>query len=50
MTYLSSNYVIDKEINAENVLGFQILQEILLNTKSSPLRKALMSRGIGTNV
>ena len=50
MTYLSSNYVIDKEMNAENVLGFQILQEILLNTKSSTLRKALMSRGIGTNV
>ncbi|MBU3114382.1 insulinase family protein [Clostridium lacusfryxellense] len=50
MTYLSSNYVIDKEVNAETVLGFQILQEILLNTKSSTLRKALMSRGIGTNV
>ena len=50
MTYLSANYVIDKEIDVENILGFQILQEILLNTKSSPLRKALMDRGIGTNV
>ena len=50
MTYLSSNYVIDKDIDVENVLGFQILQEILLNTKSSPLRKALIERGIGTNV
>jgi len=49
-TYLSSNYVIDKEPDVENVLGFQILQEILLNTKSSPLRKALVDRGIGANV
>jgi len=50
MTYLSSNYVIDKVADVENVLGFQILQEILLNTKSSPLRKALVDRGIGANV
>ena len=50
MTYLSSNYVIDKVTDVENVLGFQILQEILLNTKASPLRKALLDRGIGANV
>ena len=49
-TYLSSNYVIDKATDVENVLGFQILQEILLNTKSSPLRKSLLDKGIGTNV
>jgi len=50
MTYLSSNFVIDKVPNVEDVLGFQILQEILLNTKSSPLRKALVDRGIGAKV
>ncbi|MCB2293833.1 insulinase family protein [Clostridium algoriphilum] len=50
MTYLSSNYVIDKVTDVENVLGFQILQEILLNTKSSPLRKALFDRGIGADI
>ncbi len=50
MTYLSSNYVIDKVTNVENVLGFQILQAILLNTEASPLRKALLNSGIGANV
>jgi len=50
MTYLSSSYVIDKVPDVENILGFQILQEILLNTKASPLRKSLQDRGIGTNV
>ena len=50
MTYLSSNYMIDKVTNVENILGFQILQEILLNTKTSPLRKALLNNGIGANV
>ena len=50
MTYLSSNYVIDKGSDVENILGFQILQAILLNTEASPLRKALMESGIATNV
>ncbi|MBU3158400.1 insulinase family protein [Clostridium frigoris] len=50
MTYLSSNYMIDKVPTAEDILGFQILQEILLNTKSSPLRKTLHNSGIGANV
>jgi len=50
MTYLSSNYVIDKVPDVEDILGFQILQEILLNTKTSPLKKTLLESGIGTNV
>ncbi|MFT5873739.1 MAG: Zn-dependent M16 (insulinase) family peptidase [Clostridium sp.] len=50
MTYLSSNYMIDKVTDVESVLGFQILQAILLNTKASPLRKALLDSGIGANV
>ena len=50
MTYLSSNYMINKVTDVENVLSFQILQEILLNTKASPLRKALLNNGIGANV
>ncbi len=49
MTYLSSNYVIDKISDVEDVLVFQILQAILLNTEGSPLKKALMESGIGTN-
>ncbi|MBU3092286.1 insulinase family protein [Clostridium sp. CF011] len=50
MTYLSSNYMIDKVTDVENILGFQILQEILLNTKTSPLRKSLLNNGIGGDV
>ncbi|MBX4264208.1 insulinase family protein [Clostridium estertheticum] len=50
MTYLSANYVIDKIPSAQDILGFQILQEILLNTKSSSLRKTLHDNGIGANV
>ena len=50
MTYLSSSYVIDKVSDVENILGFQILQEILLNTKSSPLRRNLLQSSIGTDV
>jgi len=50
MTYLSSNYMIDKVTDVETVLGFQILQAILLNTEASPLRKALLDSGIGANV
>ena len=49
MTYLSSNYVIDKVSDVENVLGFEMLQAILLNTEASPLRKALLDSGIGAN-
>lgn len=50
MTYLSSNYAINKVSDVENVLSFQILQAILLNTEASPLRKALINSGIATNV
>lgn len=50
MTYLSSNYVINKISDVENILGLQILQEILLNTEASPLRKGLLNRGIGANI
>ena len=50
MTYLSSNYVIEKGSDIENILGFQILQAILLNTEASPLRKAILESGIVTNV
>ena len=50
MTYLSSNYLIDKVTDAESLLGFQMLQQILLNTEDSPLRKALIDKGIKSNV
>lgn len=50
MTYLSSNYAIDKVSDIETVLGFEMLQAILLNTEASPLRKLLLDSGIGANV
>jgi Zn-dependent M16 (insulinase) family peptidase len=50
MAYLSSNYAFDKVIDVEEILGFQILQSILLNAEGSPLRKALLESGVGTNV
>ena len=49
MTYLSSNYVIDKVSDVETALAFEMLQAILLNTEASPLRKALLDSGIGAN-
>ncbi|MBZ9634349.1 insulinase family protein [Clostridium sp. FP1] len=50
MTYLSSNYMMNKVKGVEEVLGFQILQGILLNAEASPLKKALVDNGIGTNI
>ncbi|MGH4120112.1 insulinase family protein [Clostridium sp.] len=49
MTYLSSNYLINNGSDVESVLAFQILESILLNTKASPLRKALGDSHIGAN-
>lgn len=49
MTYISTNYVVDKVTNVEKILAFQILGSILLNTKASPLRKAIEDSGIGAN-
>ena len=49
MTYLSTNYVIDKVSDVETVLAFEMLQAILLNTEASPLRKTLLDSGIGAN-
>jgi hypothetical protein len=49
MTYLSSNYLINNAIDVESILAFQILESILLNTKASPLRKALGNSHIGAN-
>jgi Zn-dependent M16 (insulinase) family peptidase len=50
MTYLSSNYVIDKVSGIEEILGFKILEAILLNSEASPLRKTLLHSGIGVNI
>jgi Zn-dependent M16 (insulinase) family peptidase len=49
MTYLSSNYVVDKISGAEEILGFKILEAILLNSEASPLRKTLHN-DIGVNI
>jgi Zn-dependent M16 (insulinase) family peptidase len=49
MTYLSSNYLINNGTDVESILAFQILESILLNTKASPLRKALGDSHIGAN-
>jgi Zn-dependent M16 (insulinase) family peptidase len=50
ITYLSSNYVIDKVSGMEEILAFQILEAVLLNSEASPLRKKLLQNGIGTNI
>jgi Zn-dependent M16 (insulinase) family peptidase len=50
MTYLSSNYMINKVSGVEEILGLQILESILLNSEASPLRKTLLHNGIGTNI
>ncbi len=49
-TYLSLNYVIGKETNPELELAFDILEYILLETPSSPLKKALIKENLGKDV
>ncbi|WP_251861993.1 insulinase family protein [Clostridium sp. Marseille-Q2269] len=49
-TYLSLNFSVGKSIDKEAYLAFEILEHILLETPSSPLKKALLQSGIGKDV
>jgi Zn-dependent M16 (insulinase) family peptidase len=49
-TFLSMNFAIDKATNTEVYLAFDILEHLLLETPSSPLKKALIDAKIGKDV
>ena len=49
-TYLSLAFVIDKSTDSEINFAFDILEDILLETPASPMKKALMDAGIGKDV
>jgi hypothetical protein len=49
-TFLSLNFVVGKSSNFELNLATDILEHMLLETPASPLRKALLSSGIGKDV
>jgi Zn-dependent M16 (insulinase) family peptidase len=49
-TFLSMNYSVGKAVDNELYLAFDILEHMLLETPSSPLKKALIDAGIGKDV
>lgn len=49
-TYVSVGLKLHKATDYEHCLGFNILNQILLNTAASPLRKALIDSGLGSEV
>ncbi|MFL0194108.1 insulinase family protein [Clostridium sp. WILCCON 0269] len=49
-TFLSINYSIGKVVDNELYLAFDILEHLLLETPSSPLKKALINANIGKDV
>ncbi|AKA68802.1 insulinase family protein [Clostridium scatologenes] len=49
-SYLSLNYVIDKNTNKDVVDAFNFLQTLLGGIPSSPIKKALKDNGFGENV
>lgn len=49
-TYLSLNYSVGFSTDSELYLSMEILEYILLSTPASPLRKALIEKGLGKDV
>ncbi|MDP4145706.1 MAG: insulinase family protein [Bacillota bacterium] len=49
-TYLSLNFVVGNITDPEIYLAFDILENILLETPASPLKRALIEAGIGKDV
>ena len=49
-TFLSLNYVTGTSVNSETVLALELLEYILLETPSAPLKKALIDAQIGKDV
>ena len=49
-TYLLVGFKIDKAVDHEHCLSFNILSHLLLGSSASPLRKALIDSGLGSEV
>ena len=49
-TYVLQGYKLDKAVNHEHCLGFSILSHLLLGSSASPLRKALITSELGSEV
>jgi len=49
-TFLSLNFAVGKSTDPELYLAFDMLEHLLLETPSSPLKKALIDAGIGKDV
>lgn len=49
-TFVAVGLKLHKSTDYEHCLGFNILNQILLNTDASPLRKALIDSGLGSEV
>ena len=49
-TYVLLGYKLDKAVNHEHCLGFSILSHLLLGSSASPLRKALITSELGSEV
>ena len=49
-TFVLLGYKLDKAVNHEHCLGFSILSHLLLGSSASPLRKALITSELGSEV
>ena len=49
-TYVLLGYKLDRAVNHEHCLGFSILSHLLLGSSASPLRKALITSELGSEV
>jgi Zn-dependent M16 (insulinase) family peptidase len=49
-TYLALNYAIDLESNKEDLIGLQLLADILVNSDTSPLKDLLVKENGGSNL
>jgi Zn-dependent M16 (insulinase) family peptidase len=49
-TFLALNFVTGRAVEADTYLGLSILEHLLLETPAAPLKKAIISAGIGKEV
>ena len=49
-TFISDNYIIGKSSNTKEILGFEILDNILFNMASSPLKKELLNANLAEDI
>lgn len=48
-TFVACNFLLPETIHAELVFAFEVLEHVLLGMPGSPLRKALIESGLGTD-